>query len=381
MPFREIHRRAGCTRKKSVVFHKRYFAEKIVRGRNVYHISLSLAGIALWLLCQVGIVSAEQDSAAVSPLPSEEFDRVAVVTFIARGVDPEDAKGMSDFFRQHLQRKCVFTVMDPEEMDDALKDNAFPARYRCDHNSCYAEMGRYLGVRYIIVGSVGKVKNIYTLVVRMVDAYSGEVKKFILKDYQLPIREILEKALPELAKEFNDQLIKLTYATADVVSTPPGASVFMDDKYCGVTPLLLRRKENGRSCIRLRMEKYDQEYDTLMMLRGETVSVKRVLTPTGHFRAELMRKQKNINIRILQGSGIITGLVAYVIGGYYEIKCVRSIDEQRKITEDFMNGDSELTGSAYRDLSRKIDQRRKYRNIGVLTGTILLTGVSVTLFF
>ena len=316
--------------------------------------------------------------------PCKQLDYLAVTAFTARGVDSSDVAGFSYNFSAHLSKNCVLPLLEPEEIEVILGENEFSAPYLCDHNDCFIEIGRYLGVKYIIAGSIGKVKDILTFVIRMIDVTTEEVELFLLHDYQMSYYAILEKAIPELAEECNEKIARLLFATAQIASQPDGALVFIDDKYVGATPLLLKNRESGVCRIHLSKKTFQDVRDTLFLKKGKLATLNYTLKPTDAFQKQLREQQRSVNIRILQGTGLVVSLGAFTVGGYYEKRCNDALARQQEIMDDYNStGSTDFSPykERYDEQSEKLDQRRKYRNIGFITGIVLAAGVSVTLFF
>lgn len=321
--------------------------------------------------------------AAVSDTVS--LQGVAVSTFVGRGVDSLFALGFSDRFRMHFLQICPFTVMEPLQMDRILDSRGFNQGYLCDHNDCLIDMGRQLGVRYIITGSVGKITNIYSIAVRMIDVQTGKVIDFELKDTRLPIEEILTVTLGQLAKEFNDKLIRSTSATVDIQSKPNGAQVLLNGKTAGLTPLLLLNLEEGKCVISLQLKNYREITDSLLLAKGKQVSRMYNLQMTDEYAGIVKGKKSLMEKRIVQGIGAFSSIAAIGVGVYYNNKLEDVAATQRRIIDEYNAGgvgtDFATLKKRYEKQSELFDHWKLYRNIGYIFGPILAAGVTVCFFF
>jgi len=167
---------------------------------------------------------------------------VAVNDLAARGVETSDASIISDRLRSELLNTGRFRVMERGQMDQILKEQAFQQSGMCDQSECAVEIGKLLSVDRMIVGSVGRIGEIYTLQARVLDVGTGEIVFTANQDFEGRIDGLLSQALPKLAS----RLASVTRtdsaggkADLYVNASETGADVFLDGTKMGVSPLNL----------------------------------------------------------------------------------------------------------------------------------------------
>ena len=311
--------------------------------------------------------------------------KLVVSNFIGRGVDSVTAVGLSDRFRIYLSQNCLLPVVEPGQMDRILRTRRYRGYGVCDHNDCLIELGRFLGVRYIISGSIGKITDIYTLAVRMIDVQSGRVKKFILKDARMAPMEVLHSVIPQLAEECNDLLERILSATVTVQSIPENATIMLNEEDVGQTPMTLKNLKEGKSVLRLQMKNYLDIIDTLFLEKGKELIINYNLQMTDEYAEVLHQKRLMMKEWILQGSGILGCIAAISVGGYFNRKLRDVVDTQKEIIEEYrkagVNADFSNYKKRYATQTALFDRRRVYRNLWYITGVVLAAGVTVTFFF
>lgn len=95
----------------------------------------------------------------------------------ARGVTDNDAAVFTEKLADVLLRTGKVRVMERSQMDKILAEQGFQSSGACDSSECAIQMGRLLGIERIVVGSVGKVGETYSLSLRLVDVATGEVQR------------------------------------------------------------------------------------------------------------------------------------------------------------------------------------------------------------
>ena len=104
---------------------------------------------------------------------------VAVIDLRNLGVPEHFSKLLTDALRAEMFKYEKYRVMNRENMQEIMGEQAFQASGLCDDNQCYVEMGEMLGVQKIVTGSLGKLGNTYSLTVKMIDVETGESDKII----------------------------------------------------------------------------------------------------------------------------------------------------------------------------------------------------------
>ena len=126
---------------------------------------------------------------------------VAVMPLRGSDISETEAKFLTERLNIELQRTDSFDVLERDKMDEILKEQGFQQTGACDETACLVEAGRLLPVQKMIGGSAGKVGNIYSAQIRLIDLKTGKVEKTATRDYQGQLDFLLTAGMRESAEE------------------------------------------------------------------------------------------------------------------------------------------------------------------------------------
>jgi len=141
--------------------------------------------------------------ALFSPITAREDEtpkeNIAINQLKAPGLKANVLTALTDALRAEINKVGKYNVMERTQMGEILKEQGFQISGACDEATCAIEMGQLLGVRYLVLGSLGKVDKTYTLNVRLVDVGTGEIVTEA-SDYVKGSKErILKELIPTVA--------------------------------------------------------------------------------------------------------------------------------------------------------------------------------------
>ena len=128
---------------------------------------------------------------------------IAVFDFSNNGLSNNEVFTLSDRLRTELVRVSDNKIVERNKIDDILKEQKFQKSGCVDE--CLIELGKLLGANSVIIGSIGKVGNVYTISARMVDAESGEILQAISYDSDYNIGNLLKYGMKECAYKLMDK--------------------------------------------------------------------------------------------------------------------------------------------------------------------------------
>lgn len=99
---------------------------------------------------------------------------LAVLELTAQGVKESEAAVITEQLRAELTKSSHIRLVERNQMKDILMEQDFQ-KSECTENSCAIAMGHMLGVKNIVVGSVGIAGSYTVLSVRMLDVGTGMV--------------------------------------------------------------------------------------------------------------------------------------------------------------------------------------------------------------
>jgi len=141
---------------------------------------------------------------------------VALLDLQEKGVTAEEASAITDRIREELFKTGQFTVMDRSVMDKLLAERGLQMSGLVSSEGA-VEAGKILGVDWIIVGSVSKVGNMFSISLRSIDVQTGVVLNIASSDYDGSIEGAARISSPAVVsklvgtkptKKVKDQTIK-----------------------------------------------------------------------------------------------------------------------------------------------------------------------------
>ncbi len=134
---------------------------------------------------------------------SQSQNTIAVMELDGLGISETESKIITVRLRTSLINTGKYVVLEREKMEDILLEQGFQLS-GCTSNECVVEAGQLLGVKQIIAGSVGKIGNIFTITVRIIDVQSGEIIKTATVDCNCKIETFLTESIKKAAHALTD---------------------------------------------------------------------------------------------------------------------------------------------------------------------------------
>jgi len=134
---------------------------------------------------------------------AQERTNVALTDLQSEGVDASTARVITDRLRTELFKTGVFTVVERGQMEEILKEQGFQ-QSGCTNDACVVEVGQILGVKGMLAGSVGKVGELYTLNVRMIDVGSATITQSVNVDCKCDVEKVLTVSTLDIARQLAD---------------------------------------------------------------------------------------------------------------------------------------------------------------------------------
>ncbi len=123
---------------------------------------------------------------------------IAVLDFDGIGISQTEATALSNRLRNELFRLGRFEVVDRGMMENILSEQDFQ-QTGCTSNDCLVEVGRLLGARQMVGGSVSKVGGTFTVSARLVDVETGKVLSVSDFDLRGELDDMLTSGMAQVA--------------------------------------------------------------------------------------------------------------------------------------------------------------------------------------
>ena len=135
--------------------------------------SVILSALILFTI-QAGL-HAESGSDKKKGSDSDEM-RLLVMDLKPLGGIPKDiATTISDWIRVGMVKSKKFTVVDRQSLESVLKEQAFQQSGACTDTACSVKIGQLLAANKMLVGSISKVENKYSVNVQILDVEKSSV--------------------------------------------------------------------------------------------------------------------------------------------------------------------------------------------------------------
>ncbi len=182
---------------------------------------------------------------------------IAVLEFQSSGgLEKSELQALTNRFRGIMVQTSAFEVVEREKMGEILKEQDFAVSDQCNTSECAVQIGQLLGVRFMIAGDIGKVGQMYTIDLRMVDVSSGKIVQTKSEDYRGEVEGLLG-VMRTIANSFAGRDDKAAAVTdvgdIYIISSPSKAAIYLDGKLTEwTTPKLLEGIPAGKHTIEVR---------------------------------------------------------------------------------------------------------------------------------
>lgn len=338
---------------------------------------------------QSQVVETEQSQATVPPSVKDGHSSptllIAVSDLIGRGLDSVTTLIFSDRFRSSLVGNAKIKVLERSQMNLVLKEQGFQRTGACDYDACLVEIGQLLGAQFVVAGNIGRIDDIYSFNVRMINIQTGEVVHSISQDKRGTVQEVLGSIIPMVAAKFREVVSRVALASVEINSNPKNAKVLLNNIDAGKTPVNIKGLEEGTYAMYLSLENHEPVTDTFQLHKGTIISKQYSLDLTSQYKELLRTKKRTTRKRILQITLGTAAFSAAIAGGYYEKQVHDIVDKQDKLVRAYNDATAADDFFYYKKEYRKEDnlfsKYVKYRNAGYIAGIIFASGFSLTFVF
>ena len=117
---------------------------------------------------------------------------VAVFSFEQDGLQQEDYEMFMELLKSELQNTKALIMVDQNQIDEVILEKNYQ-NSECKSQDCGIEIGKLIGIKNIIVGSLNQVADTCKIQAQLVNVIEGEIEKSVEKTHIGDINEILPK--------------------------------------------------------------------------------------------------------------------------------------------------------------------------------------------
>lgn len=125
---------------------------------------------------------------------------IAVLDLDPTGIAKAEAQFLSDRLRTELFETGHFQVVERDKMNAILGEQGFQ-QTGCTSVECAVEVGQLLNVNTMAAGKIGKIDEIYSISVRLINVQTGAIVQTATRDFEGRLSEVLTDVIPELAED------------------------------------------------------------------------------------------------------------------------------------------------------------------------------------
>jgi len=139
----------------------------------------------------------------LSALSAQEVKlNVAVLDLDPTGIAKPEAQFLSDRLRTELFETGKFRVVEREKMNAILTEQGFQ-QSGCTSVECAVEIGQLLNVKMMVAGNIGKIEDLYSISLRLIDVESGALLHTATRDFEGKLSEVLTEVIPDVAADLS----------------------------------------------------------------------------------------------------------------------------------------------------------------------------------
>ncbi len=201
--------------------------------------------------------------------------RVLPLRVTSNRLEAEELTKLTDHVSQKLRKYPSLEVLPSPEGDPMdLMVDAGCVDFDAD---CLAQVGASHGAEAVLYFEVSEAEGRFQVQVRFVDVKTKEVRSpeggTEVRD---KVPDLLALAIEKVLGP--EPLPETVLARVDIQTSPPGADIYLDRDFVGVSPVTLRLKK-GRYLVRATRVGFDEQVQTVDVEPGKALAVSLTLTP------------------------------------------------------------------------------------------------------
>lgn len=129
----------------------------------------------------------------------DDLTNIAVNELTPIGITPGETALITERLRTEIVQLGRFHVMERAEMDVIVEEMEFQQSGMCDESECLVELGQILGVEKIISGTVGKIGDLYTISLKLINVETAHIENSVSEDNRNGLEEFYTISLKNAA--------------------------------------------------------------------------------------------------------------------------------------------------------------------------------------
>jgi len=145
----------------------------------------------------------------VNPLwPQQKKETLAILDFnVVSGISPKESITLTNIFRSEMFKTGRFDVLERNDMESILKEQAFTLTGACNSAECAVEIGQLLSAEKMVIGDFGKVGETFSITIRLVNVSTAKMEMVLderFKGDPETFLEIVKKMAQQLSGTYDE---------------------------------------------------------------------------------------------------------------------------------------------------------------------------------
>jgi TolB-like protein len=122
---------------------------------------------------------------ASSLFAQQKKETLAILDFnVVSGISPKESVTLTNIFRSELYKTGRFSVLERNDMESILKEQAFTLTGACNSAECAVEIGQLLSAEKMVIGDIGKVGETFSITIRLVDVSTAKMEMVLEESFK-----------------------------------------------------------------------------------------------------------------------------------------------------------------------------------------------------
>lgn len=128
---------------------------------------------------------------------------VAVLDFEPIGLSKDEIRALSIRFSNEFMStsKGQYKMVERQQVNSILKEQGFQQVNNCSSSDCGVKIGEALGAKFIVVGSISKIGNLFSVNAKLINVESSELIKSISHDQMGDLVSLMTNGMKESAQK------------------------------------------------------------------------------------------------------------------------------------------------------------------------------------
>jgi len=141
-------------------------------------------------------------------LAQQKKETLAILDFnVVSGISPRESVTLTNIFRSELFKTGRFDVLERNDMESILKEQAFTLTGACNSAECAIEIGQLLSAEKMVIGDFGKVGETFSITIRLVNVSTGKMEMVLNERFKgdpETFLEIVKKMAQQLSGTYEE---------------------------------------------------------------------------------------------------------------------------------------------------------------------------------